>query len=245
MVGLPVVWHAGVKKSTEARRLVTFAQSLSSEVREFGPGGNPAYGTTQCPRRELAFAFLVLDVPEETKILLLLGRVGGSALGVLVVQQVLSPNESATDALRRLLGNLQTVAKVDELTSAFEEPMWLSRREMIIANLAEATVRCTALARCHSKDAPVALVDFTKPGLRRGNESPSPNFLKDPSAELNPSVHARKMIVDHEKFLSDMDNLLVRLHLLRSRSNAVRDRFCSEERCFLQSKSGPGSLLLD
>ena len=33
MIGLPVVWHAGVKKSTEAQRLVTFAQGLSSEVR--------------------------------------------------------------------------------------------------------------------------------------------------------------------------------------------------------------------
>ena len=32
------------------------------------------------------------------------------------------------------------------------------------------------------------------------------------------------------KLLSDMDNLLVRLHLLRSRSNAVRDRFCRGER---------------
>ena len=65
------------------------------------------------------------------------------------------PNEGVTDALRRLLGSLQTVAKVDELTSAFEEPLWLSRREMTIANLAEATLKCTAFARS-SNDAQVS-----------------------------------------------------------------------------------------
>ena len=32
LIGQPAVWHARVKKSYEAERLVTFAQNLASEV---------------------------------------------------------------------------------------------------------------------------------------------------------------------------------------------------------------------
>ena len=36
-------------------------KALASEVREFGPAGNPAYGTAVCPRKDVEFAFLMLD----------------------------------------------------------------------------------------------------------------------------------------------------------------------------------------
>ena len=32
-------------------------------VHEFGSGGNPSYGSSQCPRQDVDFAFLTVDVP--------------------------------------------------------------------------------------------------------------------------------------------------------------------------------------
>jgi hypothetical protein len=202
ILGLPVIWHAGVKKSAEARRLVNFAQSLYLEVREYGPKGNPMYGSPGCPALELEFGFLPLEERDDLQVLILLGRLSGSSLGILVMEQVLQPDEITTDALRRLLQHLHTIRNSDALESSFEDTIWLAREEMTVAAVAEARVRCKSLKARARIDELVETVaahpkDFRKAGLTRGTTM-AVEVLGKGTAIRGTGVNLESLIVDHE-----------------------------------------------
>jgi potassium voltage-gated channel Eag-related subfamily H protein 7 len=197
LIGRPVVWHARVKKSFEAERLVSFAQNLATEVHEFGPSGNPAYGSAQTPRQDVEFAFLTVDVAEETQMLVLLGRVGGPALALLVVQQVLRPFESTHDALGRIVPHLDMIGRSDGLMFAFGHPLWLTKKEMLLAAVAEAIPRCTQM-----KDAKRKLTAGGANGMKTEQYSNRETFAVDLLAKkgtgVKGGVNFRTLIVDHE-----------------------------------------------
>jgi potassium voltage-gated channel Eag-related subfamily H protein 7 len=198
LIGQPVVWHARVKKSFEAERLVNFAQSFASEVHEFGPCGNPSYGSALCPRQDVDFAFLTVDVASETQVLLLLGRVGGPALAMIIVQLVLRPYESAADALGRVVPQLHMIGKSAGVMHAFGDPLWLTKKEMSIAAIAEARARCTHMKERSTTKSPNSATGKFGTEYSERDSTFTMDLMQKKNASVRGGVNFKTLIVDHE-----------------------------------------------